>query len=99
MLILNSAAREVFSSDTVVLLSQQNQYLIRFDLTLILLCLRLVLWSRQLLELRYSANVMISDDLSTPFAEFRKDLLRCHLLTSLNTVADFLSTQSPPASK
>ena len=43
--------------------------------------------------------VMISDDLSTPFAEFRKDLLRCHLLTSLNTVADFLLTQSPPASK
>ena len=56
MLILNSAAREVFSSDTVVLPSQQNQYLIRFDLTLILLCLRLILWSRQLLELRYSAN-------------------------------------------
>ena len=43
--------------------------------------------------------VMISDDLSTPFAEFRKDLLRWHLITSLNTVADFLSTQSPPASK
>lgn len=46
----------LFLSDTVVLPSQQNQYLIRFDLTLILLCFRLILWSRQLLQGRYSAN-------------------------------------------